>query len=416
MRLTGIQKNRTINKWDDIFTHDEMGLLSSVRPNIKTPTADDKLLQKYSEIAAFYQREKRLPQKDYHDANEKRLARAWDAITKNQTFSEAIRAHDSLGLLEMQICPDKAAQTIQSLQDIFSNDEMDLLNSGHMEIFKLEHVPRRVADGKVYADEENAERKSCTDFWRFEALFKKVHQLLKEGRAHLSRLKTETYLDPGALFLLQGSLCYIADYAETEERKSTRPNNRRLRVIYENGTESNLLTRSLARAVYKDENGRRISINDTKIMPVFSQTLPTERLVTGQIYVVKLRHPKRELTAYRNLCKIGYTTDTVEKRIANAENDSAFLESRVEPVLLFECRNINPHTFEQLLHAFFAAQRLNIRLLGKDGSIYTPHEWFDVDLDVIREAIVYIQNGTIKQYRMNNTTGKIVAKQNYSAP
>ena len=155
---------------------------------------------------------------------------------------------------------------------------------------------------------------------------------------------------------------------------------------------------------------KKIILSSAELLPDILTANSPQDLVTGQLYVVHLLQPKPEFATYRNLYKIGFTTGTVEARIADAENDTAFLESKVVPVLSFECRNINPHTFERLLHAFFAAQRVNIRLIGKNGKIYIPHEWFDVELDVIEKAAEYIINSTINQYRMNNTTGKIVPK------
>ena len=95
-----------------------------------------------------------------------------------------------------------------------------------------------------------------------------------------------------------GALCYVADFAETEDRKSTR-GNRRLRVIYENGTESNILTRSLARAVYKDENGKKVMLADTEALPDILTADNQPDLVTGHLYIVKLLQPKPPLAAYK---------------------------------------------------------------------------------------------------------------------
>lgn len=106
----------------------------------------------------------------------------------------------------------------------------------------------------------------------------------------------------------------------------------------------------------------------------------------------------------------GYTEQTVDERIRNAERDIAFLESPVQKVTDFECFNMNPQRFEALVHAFLAAQRLNVDLIGKDGKHYRPREWFAVSLEVAREVINRIIDGSITQYRMDNTTGKVVPK------
>lgn len=394
---------------DDIFNHDDLGLLADVKPI--APKADENamVLQTFKEVESFFRRHGRLPNND-GNLDEKILDRKWQALLNNKQHCETLRQYDTLNLLrpseKTECCK---AENVVTLEDIFNNDDLNLLDVGNTDIFRMEHIPQRAANGSPYEDENNAVRKPCTDFWRFEAWFKQIHHMLKHGEAHFERLKTETFLQPGDVFLLHGALCYVADFVETEDRKSTR-GNRRLRVIYENGTESNILTRSLARAVYKDGNGKKIMLSSAELLPDILTANSPQDLVTGQLYVVRLLQPKPEFATYRNLYKIGFTTGTVEARIADAENDTAFLESKVAPVLSFECRNINPHTFERLLHAFFAAQRVNIRLIGKNGKIYIPHEWFDVELDVIEKAAEYIINGTINQYRMNNTTGKIVPK------
>ena len=409
MLLKGMRVDSIIISLDDIFNHDDLGLLADVKPI--APKADENamVLQTFKEVESFFRRHGRLPNND-GNLDEKILDRKWQALLNNKQHCETLRQYDTLNLLrpseKTECCK---AENVVTLEDIFNNDDLNLLDVGNTDIFRMEHIPQRAANGSPYEDENNAVRKPCTDFWRFEAWFKQIHHMLKHGEAHFERLKTETFLQPGDVFLLHGALCYVADFAETEDRKST-IGNRRLRVIYENGTESNILTRSLARAVYKDGNGKKIMLSSAELLPDILTANSPQDLVTGQLYVVRLLQPKPEFATYRNLYKIGFTTGTVEARIADAENDTAFLESKVVPVLSFECRNINPHTFERLLHAFFAAQRVNIRLIGKNGKIYIPHEWFDVELDVIEKAAEYIINGTINQYRMNNTTGKIVPK------
>ena len=232
---------------------------------------------------------------------------------------------------------------------------------------------------------------------------------MKAGRAHFEHLKTEQKLQKGELFLLGGQLCYIAEVVEAEARKSSRANFR-LRLIYENATESNMLMRSLARAVYKDPNGRKVMMQRPSENSDLLSDGQCRGEVTGWLYVAALQESKPELAAYQYVHKIGFTTTTVAARLADSANDIAFLESEVKPVLAFECRNINPHTFESLLHAFFYGRRLNLTLTAKNGQSYRPHEWFDVSLADIEAAAGYIAAGTINRYRVDQTTGRIVAK------
>ena len=410
MRLTGMEKLFRSDGLNGIFASDEWGLLADVKAVKKAGTGQQRLLTLYGDVAGFFKRHGRLP--DVQGGfDEKRLATRWQAALNHPEHREIMCGQDDLGLIAAEPSEQSAQNEqvqVQTLDDIFNSDVLGLLETGNSDIFQIRHI--RDHGGKVYADEESAQRKPCGDFWRFEAWFQQIHAQLKSGAAHLERLKTETFLQPGDVFLLGGALCYAAGYAATEDRKSRR-SNRRLRVIYENGTESDILARSLARAVYKDENGRKVMVHDAAAAPDIL-TMPSETgLVTGYLYVLKAVSPQSGLAQFKHLHKIGFTTGTVEDRIADAENDIAFLESKVQPVLSFECRNINPHTFERLIHAFFAGQRLNLKLTGKDGRQYTPSEWFDVDLAVIEQAAGLIVRGEINRYRMDNTTGKIVLKQ-----
>lgn len=256
MLLKGMRVDYKINSLDDIFNHDDLGLLADVKPIAAKADANAMVLQTFGEIEAFFRRHGRLPNKD-GNLDEKILDRNWQALLNNKQHCETLRQYDTLNLLRPSEKTERSkAENVVTLKDIFNNDDLNLLDVGNTDIFRIEHIQQRTINGAPYTDEDNAVRQPCADFWRFEAWFKQIHHMLKHGKAHFERLKTETFLQPGDVFLLHGALCYVADFAETEDRKSTR-GNRRLRVIYENGTESNILTRSLARAVYKDENGKK---------------------------------------------------------------------------------------------------------------------------------------------------------------
>ena len=387
----------------DILNDDDLGLLAEVKPKEYQATENQVVIEQFAEINDFFRRHQRRPSENSKDFAEELLALRLNNVCCNLKWREMLKLYDEFGLLDEE---ENAAAKIMGWDDIFADDDLGLLDAGNTEIFRLAHVGGHT--GKPYADEENAERQPCADFWRFEALFQQTHADLKWGRAYLERLKTEQNLQKGGLFLLGGQLCYIAEVMEAEVRQSHRAQFR-LRLIYENATESNILMRSLARAVYKDPNGRKVMTDrPPENDGLFSdgQSHP----VTGWLYVAALVAAKPELAAYRHLHKIGFTATTVEARLADSANDIAFLESEVRPVLAFECRNINPQTLESLLHAFFYGQRLNLTLISKNGQSYRPHEWFDVPLASIEEAAGYIVAGTINRYRVNQTTGQIVVK------
>lgn len=185
--------------------------------------------------------------------------------------------------------------------------------------------------------------------------------------------------------------------------------NPRLRVIFENGTESNHLLRSLAKRLYTDETGRRIIRDADSVVDAFNNISHKDKRA-GQIYFVTTKSENPDLKGIPNLVKIGYTEQTVEERTKNAERDTAFLEAPVKILASMECYNLNPNKFETLIHGFLHAQRLKMTLIGKDGKAYHPKEWFSVPLDTAREVVKRIIDGSIVHYRMDNTTGRLVKK------
>lgn len=117
-----------------------------------------------------------------------------------------------------------------------------------------------------------------------------------------------------------------------------------------------------------------------------------------------------DIKAIPNLIKIGYTENTVEERTKNAVKDPTFLEAPVKIVGAFECFNLNPNRFETLIHGVLHAQKLQMTLKSSVGKDYHPNEWFRVDLAIAKEVATRIVDGSIVQYRMNNTTGRLVKK------
>ncbi len=66
-----------------------------------------------------------------------------------------------------------------------------------------------------------------------------------------------------------------------------------------NGTESNLLLRSLQRALYKDEAGRRIS--EPAAGPLFGDELDEDDQASGIIYVLRSKSDHPVVAANREL-------------------------------------------------------------------------------------------------------------------
>ena len=214
----------------------------------------------------------------------------------------------------------------------------------------------------------------------------------------------------GQFFILGGQIAYVAEVGETFKA----PNGEydaRLRVIYSNGTQSNLLRRSLQRALYKDEAGRRIT--DPSAGPLFADESEDGDLASGTIYVLRSKSDNPVVAANPDvLHKIGVTGGDVERRVANARLDPTFLMADVEIVATYKLSNISRVKLENLIHRIFDPARLDIELRDRFGNPIVPREWFLVPVFVIDEAVERIKDGTITDYRYDPKTASLIRAAN----
>jgi hypothetical protein len=211
----------------------------------------------------------------------------------------------------------------------------------------------------------------------------------------------------GEFFILGGQKAYIAEVGEeflTEQGRK----NARLRVIFDNGTESRTLLRSFQRSLYKEEMlGRWITTPSAG--PLFDQTNAAEGEDTGTIYVLRSKSNDPQIAPHRDvLHKIGVTGADVEKRIASAATDATFLLADVEIIATYSLRNINRTKLENLLHRVFLAARLDIEIKDRFGNPVKPREWFLVPLPVIDEVVKRIKDQTIVDYEYDPMTASLV--------
>lgn len=403
---------------DDILNGpDEFGLLDVEAKHINHSTPLE--FSKFEEINVFIDRKGRPPEPN-GELSEKLLARRLQGYIDNTACHGVIKPYDRHNLLavpvEQVIEPQKAIhspeiaevikfQEVTSLEDIFSSDMFAQLDHGDQSIFDMTHIPS--IDHREKA-EEVARQKTCKDFYKFEVFFEAIHNKLKSGDLQTVRYKNEMQMEKGDLFINEGVICLIDEIGEYRRNGEGRYDPR-MRVIYENGTESNPLFRSLGKRLWLDETGRKI-IQKAGTVTDGSNDITDKDKRAGQIYIVTTTSANPTLKAIPNLVKIGYTEHTVEKRTKNAARDTAFLEAPVKILAVMDCYNLNPNKFESLIHGFFHAQRLNVTLTGKNGKTYHPQEWFSVPLDIAREVIRRIIDGSIVSYRMDNTTTALVKK------
>lgn len=231
------------------------------------------------------------------------------------------------------------------------------------DITNLTHVKTRA---EIRAAEEIAQRTPCLDFAKFKPLFIAVQEDLKTGIRQGRRFKEDAQIKKGEFFILSGQITYVAEVGEGIKAPNG-ATDARLRVIYDNGTESDLLMRSLQRALYKDEAGRRIT--DPSAGPLFSDVHEEGDIESGTIYVLrsKSEHPLIKEN-YSVIHKIGVTGGAIEKRIVNANLDPTFLMADVEVIATYELSNINRVKLENLIHKFFEPAKLNIEIKDRFGN------------------------------------------------
>jgi len=271
------------------------------------------------------------------------------------------------------------------------------------DVTKLVHVRPREA---IKAAEEIAQRNPCKDFSAFQPLFEKIQRELASGERHTLPYRDNADTKKGDLFILDGQKVIVADMGDSFVSDYGRPD-RRLRVVYDNGTESDLLLRSLQRALNKDKASRRIT--EPGFGPLFSEAEEADDLPTGYIYVLRSKSDDAFIVQNRLVIhKIGVTGGVVKSRIANAKKDPTYLLADVEIVATFKLANINRKRLETLLHKFFGSARLDVELNDRFGASVEAREWFLVPLAVIEEAIQKLIEGTIGNFRYDPKAARIV--------
>lgn len=303
---------------------------------------------------------------------------------------------------------EQTTPSVQSLDDIFSSDRLGLLDDiGNVDILGDNTHSIRAKKRILNTPDDTADRYPCPDFDNFRPIFFKIEQLIQQGKYKIQNSRPTDYVKKNAVFVLQGMLCFVADIYEDSGRQNSYFKDR-IRLVFANGTESNMLARSLATALSKHrQTSHHVLMTDDEWLMQFP--LPDDDLFrthddarTGVIYVARLTQPRAEFMRYLHLHKIGFTKGTGDERIKNCLDDETFLYSDVEIIAEYEMSNANAQKIEFILHSFFAEQKLNMRLLAKDGRYYKPSEWFNVPIEMIDRAIDLIGTGQINQYRYND--------------
>lgn len=368
----------------------------------RTPR-EERIIAGFEDILRFHQTHGRSPQHgEGRDIFERLYAVRLDQLRRLPEAQALLAELDGPGLLSG---PAAASVDANDLDEDALLAELGIGDgpADQNDITVLRHVRSRA---EKRAAEEIADRTPCADFDKFQPLFELVERELKSGVRKTLRFGRDTSIETGNYFIVGGQLAYVADVGEAIKAPNGETD-ARLRVIYANGTESNLLRRSLQRALYKDETGRRLT--DPDMGPLFGDAPEPDDIETGTIYVLRSLSNHPFVAEHRDLIhKIGVTGGKVEARIAGANKDATYLLADVEVVATYKLHNLNRIRLENLFHRLFGAAQLDLTIEDRFGNPVKPKEWFLLPLPVIDEAVQRIRDGSITDVSYDPKTARLV--------
>jgi hypothetical protein len=361
---------------------------------------EERIIAGFEEIERFVQEHGRPPKHGENcDIFERLYAVRLDRLRESEECREVLRSLDSRGLLDAR---SDVELTTDDLTDAELLTSLGISTDPDNDVTQLVHVRSRQ---EIKAAEEIAQRTPCQDFDHFKPIFEKVQHQLKTGERQTLKYQDNAEVNQGDLFILDGQKVMVVEMGETFISDYDRQD-RRLRLVYDNATESDLLMRSLQRALNRDKASRRITTPD--FGPLFSGTETENDLQTGYIYVLRSKSDHPVIAKNRSVIhKIGVTGGDVKSRVANAKKDPTYLLADVEIVTTFKLVNIDRKRLEALLLKFFGNARLELELKDRFGITVKPREWFLVPLQVIEEVIEKIKEGTLDQFRYDPETASL---------
>lgn len=379
---------------EDVLNHP---LFDDVKPIRKKPTSSDRLVAGFQEVCAFYETNGRLPEDT--GGEEGRLFHRLSGILKDEKKINRCRPFDEFGILPDE--PNAVSEPEPEYQhapgadeqlDAILNDPLfdDIQQGKDLGLFDVPEYMRQRLEARKQADYVGR-RVPCEDFAKYEDGFKEIHLGLKSGRYRLIKFSIKN-LKAGRYFIEDGMIGFLAAVEDSAvDKYGTRDG--RTRIIYENGTESDIkfktLTKNLSVTGYSIQDCSDISTEE--LQKQFS--IGNNDVESGMIYVLKSKSTLPEIAGIKDLYKIGFTVTSVESRIANAKNEPTYLCADVEVAATWKVYNVKSSTFEALIHKLFAPVQLQITVDG-----HTPKEWFVVPFNIIEQAVVGIIKGEPMMY------------------
>lgn len=358
---------------------------------------EERIIAGFEDIQRFYEKHARAPRHGEDNGIFERLyAVRLDRLREQEECRALLEPIDYQGLLA-------GGPTDASDADDIDENDLYAELAGASDVTQLRHVK---PSAERMSAEEVANRQRCEDFESFKPLFVRMQEELDAGIRQSRPFELKAEIQQGSWFIVGGQKAYVAEAGEV----FTTPHGRtdaRLRVIFDNGTESNMLMRSLQRALNKDDAGRRIT--EAVAGPLFAGEADDDDQSAGTIYVLRSKSDHPLVAANRELVhKIGVTNLNVAQRIAGARLQPTFLMADVEIVATYELYNINRNKLENLIHRVFSPARFDVEVRDRFDKAVTAREWFLVPLFVIDEAVQKIRDGSITGYVYNPDRAALV--------
>lgn len=388
-----------MNKRKDLLKlleNDSFGLLNDNKRTKAPKSEKDSLIISFEEIVNFVEEYSRLPLSDVNNMKEFQLHARLMAIKRDPQKVKLLKKYDLNGLLKGEDVREL------SLDEVIEEDPLGLLNTDiDKSIFKVKHVKSVDRIRPQYL----SRRRICPDYNYFKDMFDLIHDELSNRTRRLIKYNP-AHLNAGKFFVLNGILLYLKsingniasyNFASGERERF----DGRTLCVFDNGTQSDMLFRSLDKAMSMD--GYSISEN----IPHGIRAIESEHDVcNGYLYVLRSRNAN--VQHIPNLYKIGYTSGLVSARIKNARMQSTYLFDDVEIVSTYRCLNISSFDIEKAIHKFFASVKLEIELFDNQNKAYMPREWFTISIEIIEDAVELLNAGNIGNYTYDRNMGIIV--------
>jgi len=377
---------------DDIL--DDELLIAPEKP--KKLTSSDRLERAFLEIVEFRRTEGRLPSSQTREIAERKLGARLDGFLANEAKAEAVKHLDEFGLLEAPVAP-------ASIDDLLESDDLDDLlgdDAGILDVSDLPVIKRPESADSI------AQRVKAKEFEQFEPLFKAKHAELQDGTFTLRPFTGMDLIREGVFFVLNGVMCFVAEVGDKvdlviggESRKK-----QRLRLVFENGTESAMYDKSLQTRMYETQ-GQVLARTGHDVSEVLDADIES-----GHIYVLQSMSTDPLIANIKDLHKIGFSTTSVEQRLKGASTSPTYLMAPVKIVADYRVYNLKASALENLLHRVFADVRLDLTQIDSKGRGYDPSEWFVVPRDVINQAVAMIMSGEITDYVYDKAEQRLVER------